>query len=225
MKLNFVTPVVADSFVGVGENKVPNPIIGFARALISGPTFLVSPPGPCGDGILDPGEQCDDGNTSDGDCCDAGCQFEPAGTLCSDGNLCNGDETCDGAGSCQAGIPPLDCDDGNACTEDSCDAVLDCQNTPVPDGTSCADAMFCNGDEICQAGVCAPGTPVDCDDGVDCTVDACDEVNDVCVNDPDDAFCDDGEFCNGVEKCDPLTDCQPGVLVDCDDGVDCTVDA
>ena len=32
---------------------------------------------PCGNGILDPGEQCDDGNTVNGDGCSATCTFEP----------------------------------------------------------------------------------------------------------------------------------------------------
>ena len=52
----------------------------------------------CGNGMLEPGEQCDDGNVLGGDCCDAACQYEPAGSLCSDGAYCNGAETCDGAG-------------------------------------------------------------------------------------------------------------------------------
>ncbi|UCC31887.1 MAG: DUF1565 domain-containing protein, partial [Phycisphaerales bacterium] len=32
---------------------------------------------PCGNGVVDPGEQCDDGNTQPGDGCDATCQIEP----------------------------------------------------------------------------------------------------------------------------------------------------
>ena len=40
---------------------------------------------------------------------------------------CNGDETCDGAGTCEDG-PPLDCDDSNICTQDSCDPQDGCLN-------------------------------------------------------------------------------------------------
>jgi hypothetical protein len=70
--------------------------------------------------------------------------------------------------------------------------------------------MFCNGVESCDTatGTCQPGTPVDCDDGFDCTVDTCDEVNDECANTPDDAVCpDDGLFCTGQEICDPAAGC------------------
>ncbi len=52
---------------------------------------------------------------------------------CDDGILCNGAETCDVAsGSCLAGTPPT-CDDGNACTADSCDFASNaCVHSPIP---------------------------------------------------------------------------------------------
>jgi hypothetical protein len=50
--------------------------------------------------------------------------------------------------------PNLSCDDANACTTDSCDTTLGCQNVPVAAGTSCSDGMSCNGVESCQAGMC-----------------------------------------------------------------------
>jgi hypothetical protein len=63
----------------------------------------------------------------------------------------------------------------------------------------------------------------DCDDGVDCTDDTCDPVND-CQYTPGDANCDDGVDCTD-DTCDPVNDCQytPGDA-NCDDGVDCTDD-
>jgi FtsP/CotA-like multicopper oxidase with cupredoxin domain len=48
---------------------------------------------------------------------------------CGDGDVCNGVETCVGE-ECLAD-DPLDCDDGNACTIDSCDAALGCVHTPT----------------------------------------------------------------------------------------------
>jgi hypothetical protein len=51
--------------------------------------------------------------------------------------VCNGDETCDGAGACQPGIA-LDCDDDDACTQDSCDPTQGCQN-PTEPATTCVD--------------------------------------------------------------------------------------
>jgi cysteine-rich repeat protein len=161
----------------------------------------------CGDGIVDPGEDCDDGNTLDGDCCSATCQFEAADSPCPDGMYCNGDETCDGAGTCQAGTP-VDCSDGVGCTVDSCDEATDsCDNTP--DDDLCDNGVFCDGTDVCDSvNDCQPGTAVDCDDGVGCTDDSCDEDNDVCVNDPNDLNCtDDGLFCTGDAFCDAVMDC------------------
>ena len=57
---------------------------------------------------LDPGEQCDDGaaNGLAGDCCTATCQFQPAGTACTDdGDLCTSD-LCDAAGTCTHASAP-----------------------------------------------------------------------------------------------------------------------
>jgi hypothetical protein len=89
----------------------------------------------------------------------------------------------------------------------------------------CDNGLFCDGVERCVANACQPGTPVDCNDGVGCTVDACNEATDSCDNTPDDGACDNGLFCDGAETCDPVNDCQPGTAVNCNDGVGCTVDA
>ena len=72
------------------------------------------------------------------------------GTSCADGTVCNGDESCQ-LGVCTSGTA-LNCDDGNVCTEDSCDAVLGCQNVNN-DANSCDDANACTVD-TCTAGVC-----------------------------------------------------------------------
>lgn len=94
--------------------------------------FMDGVPGSlCGDGLLDPGEDCDDGNDDNNDCCDDSCMFEPSGTPCSDGDVCDGEEMCDGAGSCLPGLP-LDCQDGQACTQDTCDPILGCETTTGP---------------------------------------------------------------------------------------------
>src|SRR5262249_29630410 len=55
---------------------------------------------------------------------------------CGDGNICNGVETCQ-AGVCIAGTP-LDCDDGDPCTSDSCESRAGCQHTTVADLGSCS---------------------------------------------------------------------------------------
>ena len=74
----------------------------------------------------------------------------------------------------------------------------------------CADGIFCNGAEVCVLGACLGGVTVDCDDGVSCTADSCDEVAGACAHVASDLACDDGLFCTGAELCDPALDCQPG---------------
>jgi subtilisin family serine protease len=96
----------------------------------------------------------------------------------------------------------------------------------------CDDAMFCNGNETCVAGNCQPGTPPDCDDGIVCTTDTCDETSGTCLNTPSGTeTCDDGfdNDCDNDIDCDD-NDCSgsPGCLgVACGDGLceageDCT---
>ncbi len=63
-----------------------------------------------------------------------------------------------------------------------------------------------------------------CDDGVPCTYDTCDQAIARCRNVPDDAQCDDGTFCNGKEVCVPRRGCGPGPVVTCQDGDPCTID-
>ncbi len=74
----------------------------------------------------------------------------------------------------------------------------------------CDDGAYCNGFETCIGGECQPGTAPDCDDGVACTIDACDEQDGMCVNTPTDSFCDNGLFCDGFETCDAQFGCLPG---------------
>ncbi|MDO8631071.1 MAG: IPTL-CTERM sorting domain-containing protein, partial [Phycisphaerales bacterium] len=152
------------------------------------------------------------------------CDHTPNDGTCSDGQYCNGVEVCHPLLGCQAG-PPVDCDDGIACTTDSCNEAKDlCIHSP--NNGACSDGQFCNGPEICTPDVgCQPGAPPDCDDGVGCTEDSCDEANDRCVNTPDDAPCDDGLYCDGVEVCDPVTGCRAGAPSNCNDGVGCTIDS
>ncbi|UCC32068.1 MAG: S8 family serine peptidase, partial [Phycisphaerales bacterium] len=113
---------------------------------------------------------------------------------CNDGIQNQGEDRIDCGGPC----PPCDC---------------------LSDG-ECDDFLFCTGVETCDAyGHCQPGTAPDCDDGVTCTDDSCNEGTDSCDNVANDANCDNGLYCDGVETCHPLLDCQAGTTVDCDDGV------
>lgn len=69
----------------------------------------------------------------------------------------------------------------------------------------------------------ACGERPSCDDGIDCTHDAC--LDDVCESQPEATRCaDDGVACT-IERCDPELGCisEPSDAA-CDDGVACTVD-
>ncbi len=185
----------------------------------------------CGDGILESGESCDDGNLTDSDGCSASCQIEAPptttttttvpvcgnGTLesgegCDDGNVADGD-CCNS--SCQLATEGDPCaDDGFSCTSDSCDATGTCQHQG--DDQVCDDGWWCNGAEVCDSGSgCQAGTSPDCNDGISCTVDACNERADVCVSMPAHYLCSDGLFCNGSEICDTTSGCVDGTDIDC----------
>ncbi len=136
-----------------------------------------------------------------------GCNSNPE---CDDGLFCNGAETCNlGTNTCEPGTPP-NCDDGVSCTDDSCNEGTDsCDN--VANNANCDNGLFCDGSETCDPVLdCQAGTAPDCDDGVGCTDDSCNEGTDSCDNVANNANCDDGAFCNGAETCDPALDCQAG---------------
>lgn len=170
---------------------------------------------------------CDDGIACTVDVCDddqGRCQNTPVDTRCNNGLYCDGVERCDAAVGCVSGTPPA-CADAVGCTVDVCDEALDrCAHTP--DDRRCDDGRFCDGAERCDAALgCLAGTAPTCDDGVACTSDSCDSVTDRCENAADDSLCDDGQFCNGMEQCDAARGCRPGPVVDCDDGLACTLDS
>jgi MYXO-CTERM domain-containing protein len=112
----------------------------------------------CMGGTCMPGTapDCDDQNPCTTDACDKvmGCTHANVsdGVSCDDGDVCNGAETCVG-GTCTS-ENPLDCNDANDCTVDTCDKVMGCQHQKAADGTTCAGSG-CNG--TCSAGACACG--------------------------------------------------------------------
>lgn len=163
-------------------------------------------------------EQCDDGNTVSGDGCDSDCTYtcvaddecpdvdpclfefcDPSSHVCAavpedDGLECGGD-ICVGFGTCLTGVcyfsAPLDCDDYEACTTDSCDpATGGCRHVEAAEGSVCDDGLYCIGGETCRRGLdgilyCTGvfGTNP-CNDGDPCTVDLCNEASDSCTYEP-----------------------------------------
>lgn len=197
----------------------------------------------CSNGVFcDGAEQCENdvcvpGTEISCKSCVGGADGEP----CADNADCDGGE-CTGAATycnntknrCVECLTGEHCEDLKFCTSNIC---LFNACVFAPDASVCSDGLFCNGPEVCQdaIGVCNPitgdgccsaGTPPSLDDGIDCTIDTCDDVHDVVLHGPDDTVCDDDQFCNGSgatgEMCipsdpqsDPATGCVDGTTVDC----------
>jgi len=171
---------------------------------------------------------CNDNNACTTDSCNSssGCVHNPAneGQSCSDGNVCNGQEVCL-SGQCRAPAP-LNCNDNNPCTADSCDPINGCGHVNEADGVWCSDGDACNGMETCHGGVCQPGAALNCDDGNPCTQDTCDPgYGCVHVNMSNGYPCNDGNVCNGADTCLAGVCTPSNIAPSCDDGNTCTTDS
>ena len=166
-----------------------------------------------------------DGSTCDVDCDDGDPSVHPGAV-----EVCNGlDDDCNGI--VDDGASAL-CDDGNPCTDDSCDGVTGCAFMPN-DTNPCTDSNPCTPADHCVSGACAGG---DADgDGMGDTCDDCPSVPnpdqtdadhdgqgdacDPCPLDPLNDFDGDGLCCDGSDAC-CLSDLNPTVIVEgCDSGV------
>lgn len=159
--------------------------------------------------------------------------FDPASDPCSDGSTCVSGGTCDGLGTCVGGVFNTGpCDDGIFCngddeclagacsvhTGDPCtgpDGDAECNEScnegdenctgADPDGSACNDGLFCNGAaDQCNAGSCSGTGSLACDDGDDCTIEACDEGLDKCTEtgwQPNGTACDDDDACTIADEC------------------------
>jgi Dictyostelium (slime mold) repeat len=159
---------------------------------------------------------CDDGNECTTDSCDpvsSQCIHQPLdGDSCGDNGCVPG--VCQG-GVCVLGNPELDCvpcatnddcEDGSACTIDTCNERGRCEREGAEGGT-CDDEDPCTLDDRCTNDVCA-GTPLVCDDGAACTADFCDAGT--CVNAAESSSCPASTEC-ATSECspdDPAADAQ-----------------
>jgi len=76
----------------------------------------------------------------------------------------------------------------------------------LPAATSCDDGLYCTNNTVCSAlGNCQGGTLYDCNDSVDCTIDACTEGESdlVCVNNPNHGLCTNSSlpYCHITNNC------------------------
>jgi cysteine-rich repeat protein len=146
----------------------------------------------CGDGKVTGDEECDDANSNNDDDCNDDCTF-----TCGDGVLLE-TELCDtGIAAGEPGACPTDCDDDDACTQDTLSGTgcqTECVNAAITDTTDgdgcCPPGGTANNDSDCVAecgnGVVEAGEacdtaiaagdsgacPTDCDDSLACTADS-----------------------------------------------------
>ncbi len=166
------------------------------------------------------------------------------GVSCADSVVCDGSEICM-AGACVAGAA-LACDDGNACTAESCSEPGGCGSSPVPGccntNAACDDGNACTIDVCSGAGGACTHTLIpgccngnaDCNDLDSCTVDVCSgpggtcgstEITNCCASDADcPAVACGTTSCNvASERCEttPIANCCTQDS-DCNDGNACT---
>lgn len=133
----------------------------------------------------------------------------------------NAVEICDGIdNNCVFGI-----DENNGDCSGSKSYCVSGKCVQCTSNSQCDDKLFCNGQETCLAGACQSGIAPTIDDGIPCTIDSCDEINDKKVNLPDNSKCDDGLYCNGVGYCDISLGCQQINKPNCSDSIACTIDS
>jgi hypothetical protein len=150
------------------------------------------------------------------------------GTPCEDGVHCNGAESCQ-AGACAPGAPVSCTHLDGPCTQGVCrEDPAGCASEARNEGQPCPDGLLCNGQELCQAGACQPGQPVDCPQPENpCRRAECQEAAGGCqdVDLRDGLPCTTGAACAASEiclggQCQPHTFAPPGTP--CEDGDDCT---
>ena len=107
---------------------------------------------------------------------------KPLGSPCNSANKCIAQTSCSADGKCIG--EAIDCNDGNPCTDDSCDPTKGCVHVAKADNTKCDDASECTPDETCKSGACiASKNLCGCSADSECTK------------------WDDGNLCNGVFAC------------------------
>ena len=166
---------------------------------------------------------CADQSACTADTCDPkkGCVFSPLGegTSCDDQDACSLGDACNKQGRCVATLR-AECDDGNPCTLDACDATTGCAHTARSDGTAC-DPGVCGTAASCQGGACLVREGKSCDDDNPCTLDACDPLAG-CQNRP----LPDGQGCGACQQCAAsqcleVPDCQIAAEDKVDSGCGC----
>lgn len=167
------------------------------------------------EGDLNPGnacERCESGANP------LGWSALGAGSPCPADDVACTIDACDGNSSCLHTANQAACDNLDAaCAEGFCDGKLGCVSLPLSATIACdSDGIACVVERCDGKGQCNPpgsGEANDalCDDGVDCTIDACAPGG--CTHTASNAYCDDGNACS-TDTCDLASDCTHTALSD-----------
>lgn len=159
----------------------------------------------------------DDGNQCTNDQCNgSGTCVHPNkanNSPCNDGQFCSVNEVCT-FGACSGGTTNS-CNDGVACTLDTCDEALN-QCMHAADNNQCDNFLFCDGVETCNVVLgCQNGAAPNCgSDGIACTTnDFCNEALNRCDGVPNNALCAMDEICIAGFGCVLNNGCVPPVAV------------
>ncbi|MCO4760065.1 MAG: lamin tail domain-containing protein [Myxococcales bacterium] len=129
------------------------------------------------------------------------------GTACGDGDACTENDVCAG-GKCTGAA--VNCDDDNACTDDSCKEKTGCQHTA--NTSPCSDGNSCTGGDACKDGGCVGKNICACTKNSDC-----DKYNGKIGGTGADA--DKPNKCTGTWICDGTSktcELDPKTVVQCD---------
>ncbi len=165
-------------------------------------------------------KNCNDSDACTDDSCNTQtgiCEYSDNTAACDDGNPCTIDDACN-AGTCAGAAK--NCDDSDACTDDSCNGTGVCEHTN--NTAQCDDGNACTTGDVCSAGTCTGGSALDCNDSNPCTDDSCDQEAG-CVNTSNTATCDDGNACTTEDAC--RNGACTGAAKDCNDSDSCTDDS
>ncbi len=146
------------------------------------------------------------------DCDDDGCTGQVCGA---NGRTCAG-RLC----LCAGGDVETSCGDG---LDNDCDGLFDCDDADC-ERLECNDGNACTDQETCNAGVCGDGAPRSCTAGT-CEVSVCNPTTGECDRSPALAgtACNDENACTVQDQCDEVGLCTGGAPRGCDDSNPCTV--
>ena len=176
------------------------------------------------------GDACNEGECVP-DCdedgvCETKCETKPVadGKPCDDGSKCTAEDHCE-AGACTSkwDYKVCECQDAAECNDKMGDAPqcqqwacegdpnesTKCAPEPGADGGVCDDGDACTENDTCQAGKCAPGNTLECEDTLNPCTDlkcnpakGCQEINlDASTTCSDGLYCTTGDHCDGKGAC------------------------